>query len=310
MGCGSSSSSVEINLDRQNAFFYGGEVVSGVVNYNVNDETVNVDELVLKCFGEVGYTSQKTVVINGQTTTQTIHNDIPIISSNHVLVRPENGQEDLTFGKGQHSFPFQIQLPTNLPPTMNQPQTYPHVRYYVQMYVDRAWYKANTRENRYITVFPRVNLAQVPNSSKPTVFSSQNQKDFSLKGNLNKLGYIAGETIQGTIDIDNPKQAIIKQIVVTLIRNFRMGGASGEHVIVRSTIPEMMRRQDPRINQPFTLMIPATSLPPSYQFDGGLNQVTSAHTNYILKFQVQFEGVITDFELLVPIIIGTEPNPS
>ena len=90
-----------------------------------------------------------------------------------------------------------------------------------------------------------------------------------------------------------------------------MGSASGEHVITSKPIPELMRRQDARLSQAFTIAIPATPLPPSYQFDGGISQKTSTRTNYLLKFQIQFEGVSgKDFEILVPIIIGTEPKPS
>ncbi|CAF1496492.1 unnamed protein product [Adineta steineri] len=48
MGYGSSSSAVIMNLDRPDPFYFAGEVISGVVQFNVNDETVEVDELVLK----------------------------------------------------------------------------------------------------------------------------------------------------------------------------------------------------------------------------------------------------------------------
>ncbi|CAF1409833.1 unnamed protein product [Adineta ricciae] len=311
MGCGSSSSTTVVNLDRANPFYYSGETITGNVVFDVLEETVNVDELVLKFFGQVAYTTQQTVVLNGQPTTQTIPHEIPVISSNVVLARPENGQEELTFGKGQHTFPFQIQLPVNIPPSLNSPGSQPHVCYFVQMYVDRAWYKANTRENKYVTVFPRVNLSQVSNASNPVPFSTQNQANLNLNGSINKLGYIAGETIQGVLNIENPRQIIIKQIMVSLIRSFIMGSASGEHVITSKPIPELMRRQDTRLSQAFTIAIPATPLPPSYQFDGGVSQKTSTRTNYLLKFQVQLESVSgNNFEILVPIIIGTDPIPS
>jgi len=31
--------------------------------------------------------------------------------------------------------------------------------------------------------------------------------------------------------------------------------------------------------------------------------------SYILKFEVKVEGMFTDFEITVPIIVGTEPKP-
>ncbi|CAF4178869.1 unnamed protein product, partial [Adineta steineri] len=73
----------------------------------------------------------------------TQHHAVAIINTNHVLAHPPAGQKELTYGRGQYTFPFQFQLPTNFPPSLN-----PHVRYYVQMYVDKVWYKANTQENK------------------------------------------------------------------------------------------------------------------------------------------------------------------
>ena len=119
MGCGSSSSTAIVNLDRPNPFFYSGDNITGNVVFDVLEETVNIDELVLKFFGQVAYTTQQTVVMNGQRTTQTISHEIPVISSNIVLARPENGQEELTFGKGQHTFPFKIEWPSNIQPSLN-----------------------------------------------------------------------------------------------------------------------------------------------------------------------------------------------
>ncbi|CAF1457235.1 unnamed protein product, partial [Adineta steineri] len=50
---------------------------------------------------------------------------------------------------------------------------------------------------------------------------------------------------------------------------------------------------------------PTTKLPPSYQFEGGINQKSSANVNYMLKFEVNVAGLFTDFEILVPIVLGT-----
>ncbi|CAF1457252.1 unnamed protein product [Adineta steineri] len=223
MGCGSSSFAVIINLDRPDPFYFAGEVISGVLQFNVNDETVEVDELVLKFVGESGYTTR----YRSSRTTRTQHHAVAIINTNHVLAHPPAGQKELRYGRGQYTFPFQFQLPNNLPPSLN-----PHVRYYVQMYVDKAWHKANTQENKYITIYPHVNIKKTPIFLQPTMFGDQNRKDIVVQGTL--------------------------QITVSMFKNYRIANSTHEEVVTSSTIPELMNRKQPKLNGTFSVVVPTT----------------------------------------------------
>jgi hypothetical protein len=310
MGCGSSSNIV-INLDRPNPFYFSGEILSGTVQLYVTDDKLQADEIDLNLIGEIGYTTTHTVTdAHGRRSTTTQHHNVPFLKTKTVFARPETGDNALTYTQGQYSWRFQIQLMDYLPPTLNQPQSYPYVRYYLQFVIDKAWYKPNTRENRYITIFPRVNLLQQPQNLMATMFGSRDRKDITLKGTLNKLGFVPGEMIMATIEIENPRQVLIKQIDASMIKTYQIGPNSCVHTVFRITIPELMNQKDERITQTTSLMIPAIPLAPSYQFQGGTGQAVFVQVNYVLKFEVKVEGMFTNFEATVPMILGTEPNPT
>ncbi|UJR10999.1 hypothetical protein I4U23_015183 [Adineta vaga] len=304
MGC-RPSSYITITLDRPNPFYYSGEIVSGVAQIYVNAETLEADEIDMNLIGEIGYTTRHTHTVNGRRKTETKHHTVQFLMSKYVFARPEGGAKELTFAQGQYSWPFQVQLPNHLPPTMGHTQTYPRVRYYLQILIDKAWYKTNTRENQFITVFPRVVLSQMPNCLLPTTFGDNNRQDIIFRGTLNKHGYLPGEIIQGTFDIDNPRQVLIKQINVTMIENYTIGHGTHRYVVYSSIIPELMRRKESKIVQQFTFGIPATTLAPSCQYTGGLHQTASVNIIYALEFDVNVEGIFTDMKISVPIVIGT-----
>jgi sporulation-control protein spo0M len=307
MGCGASSNIV-INFDRTNLHFFGGEIVSGSVQLYVTDDKLEADEIDFNLIGEAGYTRKYTTTENGETTTRTEQHDVPFLSTKYVFARPTGGEKQLTYSQGQYSWPFQIQLPDYLPPTIGLPNNYPHVRYYLQVVIDKAWYKSNTRENRYITVSPRVNILQ-PNYSMATVFGNHNRKDMVLKGSLNKQAYLPGEMIQGIMEVDNPKGVLIKQIDVSMIENYQIECEEHTYIVTSCIIPEMMCRRERQIVQPFGIMIPSRRLLPSYHYQGGLKATVTVNISYTLKFDVKVEGMFTDFDVSVPITIGNDPMP-
>jgi hypothetical protein len=64
-----------------------------------------------------------------------------------------------------------------------------------------------------------------------------------------------------------------------------------------------------KIKEIFSLLIPSEPIPPSYQYQGGIQKTASIKIYYFLRFAVKVQGILTDFDLYIPIILGTEPNP-
>ncbi|CAF1313096.1 unnamed protein product [Rotaria sp. Silwood1] len=331
---GNKSSAITINLDRSNLFYFTGETISGTVGLSVTEGKVEADEVYIELTGEIGYTTTRTVHhhhgsganpsfghchthtphhaighTNDYTTTEIDYHHVPFYTAKAVFSKLEPGQKAVVYTKGNYSWPFQIPLSTHLPPTMYEPQSYPHVKYYLQVVIDKPWYKPNTRERRYLTICPHVNLLQNPQCLQSTIFGNQNRKDIILKGTLNKTGYVPGELVHITIEIENPKRVLIKSIDFSMIQSSRIGEMSRDFNIFQTTLPNIMNTKDEHIKQSIPVKLPSMILPPSYQFQGGLQRAAFVTNQYMLKLVARVEGFFTNFDISIPIILGTEPNP-
>ncbi|CAF1133618.1 unnamed protein product [Didymodactylos carnosus] len=308
---GSGSSRIAITFDRGETFYFANEIVSGKVQLNIiGDDRIKVDEVYLTLTGEIGYTTTKTLYTSkGGKQTRTEYHDVPFFQSKIVLAHPEPPQTELIYTEGQYSWLFSIPLTAYLPPTVGQPHKYPHVCYYVQVVLNKPWYKPNTRQTFYITVFPRVNLLHITNIFLSTIYGNQNRKDVTLKGALNKLGFVPGETISSTLEIHNPKHILIKHINISLVDTLQIASNRRRHYVFRTTLPRIINTHDETICETFSVIIPSMYLAPSYKYTGGLRSTAHVCISYALRFEVKVEGIFTNFDITIPITIGTEPAP-
>ena len=310
MGNNNSSGVVLINLERENSFFFSGEIVTGMVTLNVTNEKLEADEIFIVLTGEIGYTTKRTVTSSkGRTSTRTDYHHVPFYTGKVVFAQPQPGQKQLILNHGQYSWPFEICLGDYLPPTINAPASYPHVRYYLQVVIDKPWYKPNTRETRYLTVYPRVNLLQNPQCLVPTIFGNHNRKDIILKGTLNKLGYVPGESISISLEIENPRKVLVKRLELIMLQSYYIGRNQRVTSFFRVILPNILERIDEQIRETFVLTIPSQPIPPSYQFQGGIQRPAIANIHYFFRLEVKVQGIFADFSVDIPITIGTEPPP-
>ncbi|CAF1468822.1 unnamed protein product [Adineta steineri] len=315
MGCGASSAIV-INLDRENGFFYAGEVVSGTVELHVKDARLKADEIDFKLLGIMGYSTTSTdpnrtatSSFNSNMDTNAEYRHVLFLLTKYVFAHPQGGVNDLTYSQGRYSWPFQFQLPDNIPPTLSLPKAYPHVQYSLQVAIDKAWYKRKLQETRYIGVFPHINLLQQPNLLKPTIFGNHNRKDIIIKGVLSKIGCVPGEFIDVKIEIENPQRVLIKQIHMSIIQSCQVERDSYSRKLATCVIPDLIQRRDERMEKTFEIMIPDSRLPPSFQFKGGIKKTGAVSISYNCKIEVNAEGLFTDFDIVIPITLGTDPKP-
>jgi hypothetical protein len=303
------SSTITINLDRNNLFYFTNETVSGTVEFDVKG-TVETDEIYMQLTGDIGYTTDRTIQdTNDNILTQTDYHNVPFYSCKAVFAQPKGEQKEVVYTEGKYSWPFQIPLSHHLPPTINRYQAYPHVKYYLQVVIDKSWYKRNKIETKYITVFPHVNLLQNPQCLQTTVFGNQSKKDIILKGTINKLGYIPGEFINITLEIENPRRVVIKRIDLSMLQSYVIGQSSSAETIFETILPTIINCKNEQLKETFSIAIPCISIPPSYEFQGGIQIPVIVNNRYNLRFSVKVEGMFTNFNVDVPITIGTEPSP-
>ncbi len=120
----------------QPTIYYTGDIISGKVQFTIQEGTNKLEELYLTITGDVGYTTMRTARMqNGQMDRITDRHDIRIYGEKILLgqTTQQNGINNMTnIGPGQYTYPFSIRLPDVLPPTIH-PQDYPFVRYELQV---------------------------------------------------------------------------------------------------------------------------------------------------------------------------------
>ncbi|CAF0937716.1 unnamed protein product [Adineta ricciae] len=306
-----SNHSVQINihLDRTELFYFAGETVSGTINVHINEEQIKFDEIILLLAGESGYTTTRTVTdSNGTMHRDTDYHTISFLKSRMIIESPPLGQKYLIYNPGDYSWRFDIPLPSQLPPSLNQPQSYPHVRYYLKLVIDKPWYKHNVSEFLYLTVFPRIDLLQSAHLLTPTMFSKQNRKDVTLRGSMNKLAYLPGEIITGTLEVNNPRRSLLKRIELLLTQSYKIESKTKQEKIIHTILPIVDHRNDEHIMDKFSVDIPFRLLPPSYDFHNGYDHKTHVNIHYSLEFQVKVEGTFTNFDISLPVTILSDSN--
>ncbi|UJR19087.1 hypothetical protein I4U23_022218 [Adineta vaga] len=159
--------------------------------------------------GEVGYTALRGHNSNeGRSFHQTFLNEIY-----------QSNEEMNVFMRGEYCWVFEIKLPDNCLPSLGQPHLYPNIRYYLQGMIGGH-------------VFGPENKPQ-----------QRNGKGLVVKGFIQKSAFVPGETIEGTIKIENPDLAI-------------------------GIMPEITHWKGTNIIQPIQFLIPYTPLTPSFLLTG------------------------------------------
>ncbi|CAF1355067.1 unnamed protein product [Rotaria magnacalcarata] len=163
---------------------------------------------------------------------------------------------------------------------------------------------STSTETDYHTVFPNVSISNNPQCSMRPVFSNHHHKKMHLKVFIDRSSYAPGETVTGTLEIENSKRVLLKKIYLSLIQQYRIECNSGQMRIARTIIHT---RQE-HIVEKISFDIPFMHLPPSYEFHGGFIQATHMDVHYILEFKVKPEGIFTSFKTGLHITLMTDSN--
>ena len=306
----SNSGAIGINLDRNPLVYYTDEILSGSVNLNITEGNLTVDEIYIKLTGEIGYTTTKTIISgNGQSSIKTEYQRASFYSIKVPFTRSQRGEKGLILNSGEYSWPFEIPLTNSLPPAISQPEHYPYVCYRLQVVIDKPWYKPNTRQTKYLTIYPRVNLLSNPQCLTLTRFGNENRKEINLKGTINKTGYVPNESINILLEFENPQKVLIKHIDLSLFQFHQIGPNTSENTLFKITLPNILNTKDSQIRETFSILIPLRLIPPTFYFHGGIDTPTTVNIHYSLRFEVKVSGLFTNFDVNIPIIIGTEPKP-
>jgi hypothetical protein len=157
-----------------------------------------------------------------------------------------------------------------------------------------------------LTIFPRVNIQQIPNAQQSIPFSHSNRKKLHLKGCLVQGGVVPGESLSLEINLENPKRSEIKRIEAILIQHQEIAQSHHAEVIFRADLQGLCEFNGTSFHRNFQLRIPPVLLSPTYTYISqccGPSRGVAFH--YELQLEVKSRGLFTDFKVSVPVIIGT-----
>jgi len=155
----SNNCTISLNVDRTKLFYFTDEIVSGTVDLNIEQGKLKTNEIYITLTGEIGYRTTEYYSDNeGKTLERTKYHHVPFYKTKICFSRPEAGQKQLVYKQGQYSWSFQIPFTDYLPPTADLSDSYPYVRYYLEVVIDKPWYKSNKEERKYLVVLLQVVL--------------------------------------------------------------------------------------------------------------------------------------------------------
>jgi hypothetical protein len=117
---------------------------------------------------------------------------------------------------------------------------------------------------------------------------------------------VPGEKTMMSLEIYNPNHLTIKRVDVCLIQRYDIEQCRRRLEINRTAVPQIVNADDEHIKATCSVNIPM-GIPPSYTYSSRPDE-SGVHVNirYDIKIEVKTKGLFSDFELQVPIIIGTD----
>lgn len=312
---GNGNSLISLSFDSaSNGIYHSGDVVSGQVHFQLRESTGTIEEVFLLLTGEIGFTTTRTVRMqNGQIERKVDQHDVKILSQRFLLGRPMMNNQLIpaniqTLQPGEYTYPFSIRLPDDLPPTVH-PEDYPFVRYQLQILIEKKWYHADDRHRYPIRVYPRVNLFQLSNAQSAVKFGTKN-KETTIKGLLPRAGLVPGEETTLSLIILNPTRLAIKRIDLCLIQRYEIEQNRRRVELMRFPLAQIQNCSEQHIEANCPFVVPQ-GIPPSFHYvSKNTRTIVHLDLHYDLKLEIKAKGFFTDFDLQVPVMIGTNLSDS
>lgn len=222
------ASTVDIIIDHNSVIFSPGEIIKGAVTLNLSKH-ITVNEINVTCAGEavvtwsVGFGDKATNYFDRET----------YINFDESLY--ERGKGDGSFSRGQHTFPFHIQLPDDIPCSFEGPSCY--IRYKIRATVkeEKKFLADSVRKLHFkVKNNARVDLNELPLASESQTRRATKEHrtcwgsgPISASFSIDRSGYIPGQHITYRVQIENHTGVGLKppevKLYRTVIRRVRFG---------------------------------------------------------------------------------------
>ncbi|XP_071487793.1 arrestin domain-containing protein 3-like [Diadema antillarum] len=218
----------------------------------------------------------------------------------------------LELAAGNHTFPFQLTLPSlHTPPPIES--KYGWVRYYLTAVIERPW-KFSHKTRRYLCIWSIKNMNSIPSVFVPLSTIAQKRVCclfcesglFSMCVTIDKRGYCPGESILITIELSNRTSRDVSSLSAVLTQHAEYNATNTrEAVMTIDTVIKKIKFEGYNAHATVTFdRTPMLITPvPANDFDacGNIN------VEYNLKVKARLSGSPSSAIVKHPITIGTVP---
>ncbi|XP_059470699.1 arrestin domain-containing protein 17-like [Neocloeon triangulifer] len=306
----------EIVFDNPQAVFYAGQTVTGrIVVINSTPKCFRGINVKLKGRAEVNWSEVTEQASSPRPTNHRNTNEVTeIFSSEETYFETQfnvlGSGEDVNLNPGEHFYPFNYVLPSNLPSSFKG--DYGHVRYTILAVVDRPW-KFDYEAKAAFTVISPLDLNADPKLAAP--LSKEKIKIFCCMCctsapvyatlSLPCGGVVPGESLAPTVEVDNKSRVSISQIKLQLIKTVTYKARGGNDKkckvsIAEKYLPKVKRGASEVFVREAGMQIPP--MPPS-----NLDNCSIIDLDYHLNAYFVTSGFHFDFEMRLPVVVGTIP---
>ncbi|UJR16132.1 hypothetical protein I4U23_003043 [Adineta vaga] len=310
-----SSVGINVNFDRQNALYYAGEKITGLISFQNNYKRLKLKSISLQFIGEFDYIQPDLYqeydgLDHSYAEYRSINNRKSFITIRYPILYPKENENLVVLHQGQYSWPFEFTLPQLLPPS-SSPTTvlHPCIRYYTRIIVDKSWYQQNITRVYPLIIFPHVNIFHCDIRRQSTCQCHINRQNFQMKVSLQQRAILPGQTVCLDVDLNNPKRLQIERIDTKLIQHRVINTDHHKEILLHIDLPGLLNFDQRQLQQTFHFDIPFDYLSPTFDCKiKGRHSSISISIYYELKFKAIVHGISDDIDFSMPIIIGTESS--
>ena len=202
-----------------------------------------------------------------------------------------------------------MRLAEHLPPSLfNDKIPTPYINYFVKASVNYSSFRSNIRSQVYITVEP---CMPQPPSTWPVEAEQTSFRGLHAYGKVLNHYLLTGERyITLELNIDNPKQITIEEIIIKLVQRRRLGQRSGKAIIFRQELPDIADFQNTQVRRTFQVPLDAPGIlfaPTTY-----IAKVDKSNrpwsVDYILKVKLKTDRSFANVTLEFPLIVANSAN--
>lgn len=302
----------QIVFDNPTGTYYCGQTVTGRVLLGLNSpKKIRGIEIKFKGEANVAWTeTESSRRDDGTTEEHTINfrGNEQYFCIGYYLVG--GSQDDFILPEGEHSYPFSTLLPPALPSSFEG--THGHIRYTVKVKIDRPW-KFDHETKTAFTVLCPVDLNTNETAMIPV--KQELEKKFccwccesgplTLVFTVPVSGYVSGQDIPVTIEIDNASNVTVRDVIcklkklITFISKEPYGSKREEAITVGEIVFDGVL---PNGSNTATRFLKVPPVPPS-----ALDNCSIIDLSYYMKVVAEVDGCHANLKTSTPIIIGTIP---